>query len=369
MLSVLRKRLFLLLVLFLCLNGATKSTSNRRPWRVLYIMQYPQISETYKQEEIASVWNEYEIKIISVCRPDLQPKNFFPHDRVDSARDITTIDNIIQEFQPDVMHSHYLPSMDLLTKLAYKHKIPFTVRSHSFDILCSSDETLKSYAKFVNDEWCLRVLCFPPFRNRLIQNEFAENKVVSCWPVINYQRFYNSTPRQLTGKVLNVGATLVKKDYKSFIDLATNMKESGLEFNLYVLGYKVDKIKSYNKEQGNPVTHITYVEPEEMPLIYRNHDWLVYTADPSINTVGFPMAIAEAQASGIGICWQELPGRREEQLEYLGGAGFLFKSIKELPNILNKPYPESMRLIGLENAKKCDIEQHKILLTEVWDSV
>ena len=64
-----------------------------------------------------------------------------------------------------------------------------------------------------------------------------------------------------------------------------------------------------------------------------------------------------------------MPGRREEQLEFLGGGGFLFQSIEEVPAILSREYPEEMRQAGLKNAKKCDIAQHKVLLTEAWEKV
>ena len=68
----------------------------------------------------------------------------------------------------------------------------------------------------------------------------------------------------------------------------------------------------------------------------------------NINKVGLPVSIPEAQAAGVGVCWQEMPRRREEQLEFLGGAGFVVKSMAEVPAILAQPYPEEMRLRGIE---------------------
>jgi hypothetical protein len=77
------------------------------------------------------------------------------------------------------------------------------------------------------------------------------------------------------------------------------------------------------------------------------------------------MAVAEAQASGLGIAMARV---RPELEEYLGGAGFLFDSIAELPDILSKPYPEEMRQKGFEQSKKSDIRRHVKLLTDLWDS-
>ncbi len=100
----------------------------------------------------------------------------------------------------------------------------------------------------------------------------------------------------------------------------------------------------------------------------RATDWLGYPSNTKINKVGLPVGIPEAQASGIGVCWQELPGRREQQLEFLGGGGVLFRDIGEVPEIVASVCPEELRLRGIENARKCDIEQHKGLLSSAWDS-
>ena len=64
---------------------------------------------------------------------------------------------------------------------------------------------------------------------------------------------------------------------------------------------------------------------------------------------------------------QEMPGRRQALLNFLDGAGFLFKDISELPEIISKPYSVEMRLQGLENAKKCDVFKHNALLKERWE--
>lgn len=38
-----------------------------------------------------------------------------------------------------------------------------------------------------------------------------------------------------------------------------------------------------------------------------------------------------------------------------------------VPKIISQPYPDEMREIGFEQAKKSDIENHKHLLTDLWD--
>ena len=197
------------------------------------------------------------------------------------------------------------------------------------------------------------------------------DKVTECWPVISFQKFYNPIPRQQTKRILGVGASIGKKNHNFFIDLAKHFKESpkykGFEFNLYILGYEIESTRKYNESQGNP-TNITYAQPHEMPKVYRQHDWLVYTTCSKKNSVGLPLSIAEAQASGIGVCLQELPGRKESFIEYIGG-GYIFNTIKDIEHVISELCHEKIIQKGLENAKKCDINSHIHLLTDVWENV
>ncbi|MEO1184241.1 MAG: hypothetical protein AAFX46_05790, partial [Cyanobacteria bacterium J06636_27] len=73
--------------------------------------------------------------------------------------------------------------------------------------------------------------------------------------------------------------------------------------------------------------------------------------------------IAEAQAAGVGVC---MPNIRPDIKEYIGEAGFIYDSIEEVVDIINKPVPEDIREAGFLQAKKSDIHEHKHLLTELW---
>jgi glycosyltransferase involved in cell wall biosynthesis len=263
------------------------------------------------------------------------------------------------------MHGHYFGLTLLLEELAKRHSVAFTVRTHSMDMLSEPEEKIGLLCRAANSPWCLRLLVFPSFRERLIERGVAADRVVACWPAINFSRFYRPERRAATGRVMCGGPAVRKKAHTDFVDLAAMMKGSGFDFDLYARGASLDATRQHNERAGHPV-RITYADPDDMPDVYPRYDWLVYPSDTKMNKVGLPVGIAEAQASGLGVCWQELPGRRDEQLEFLGGAGFLFSSIDEVPAIISKPYPEEMRLRGLDNVQKCDIERHKHLLSDVW---
>ena len=98
-----------------------------------------------------------------------------------------------------------------------------------------------------------------------------------------------------------------------------------LECNLYALGYKVAELQEFATERRSPVHFIPPKELEDMPAEYKKHRWLVYTAAASGN-VGWPLAIAEAQASGVGVCMANI---RPDLPKYVGRAGFLYDSLDE----------------------------------------
>jgi len=373
------------------LQAGLPTTSARRRPRVLYfIVAYPTFSETYMHEEIRSLVGEYDVKIITYRRTASPRLESFPYELIEYSDPclvygkierinlemnsptqeefLRKVGAVIEEFKPDVMHGHYLGLGLLLSKLAQRYHIPFTLRTHSMDVLSEPREKLRAFCEAANSAWCLRVLAFPSNRHRLLAEGLSSTKTVSCWPVLNFARFYRPEQRLRTGRVLCAGPAIAKKAHGDFVDLAASMRESGLSFDLYSEGPQLKDTRVKNDSLGGPVS-LKYADPDNMPEVYPLYDWLVYPSDTQINKVGLPVVIAEAQAAGLGVCWQELPGRRGEQLDFLGGGGFLFRSISEVPAMLLRPYPEEMRQCGFAAAMRCDIEQHKGLLSEMWHQV
>jgi glycosyltransferase involved in cell wall biosynthesis len=162
---------------------------------------------------------------------------------------------------------------------------------------------------------------------------------------------------------MNIGAAIPKKRMEDFIDLASVNSE--LRFDLYGVGHSIDQLARYNDSKGSPVSIMPPVEPDEMPGEYKRHRWLVYTASRELATVGWPMAVAEAQASGVGVC---MPNLRPDLREYVGQAGILYNSIDEVTDIIRRPVPDDMRDMGFHQARKSNIFEHKVLLTDLWRS-
>ncbi len=363
-----------------------------RPRVLCLIAKYPQYSETYMHEEMLSVSDRFRLQVFSYDTSGSPRRNHLPYKTIRykgaclNWGDFSHVDTTfgtpgqrdylrrmgreIERFRPDLLHGHYLATSLLLRQLAEHHHIPFTLRTHSFDVMQLAKRPAKAVAVFeaVRSPFCRGLLVFPEFRQLFEAAGIAADTIISTWPVINVGRFYNPAPQTLTQRILSCGSCTSKKAFERIVDFAASGMLDGYSFDIYAKGDAEPDLRHYNRSRGRPVA-IRYVEPEQMPAVYRSHDWLIYPTDVDMNEVGLPCSIAEAQASGIGICWQEVPQRGAAQREFLGGGGYLFRSYDELPGIIARGYPDGMRQKGLANAWKCDVGRHADQLTSLWQQV
>jgi len=336
--------------------------------RVLYIVQeFPQVSETYIKSEIEAIRDQCEVLVISMFGADVA---YSDHAPFQCLKDPAMIREVVEEFRPDVLHSHWLHHARLLGYLSgalrrpdehVDRYIPFTIRAHSFDVLGEKGRYIHEAAPVINSDLCLGVFAFPFSRAPFERAGVRPEKIQDCFPVVNYRRFLDRSPNG--SAVMNMGACLPKKKMSDFLELAGMFPER--EFNLYAMGYRVADMERLNEQLGQPVTIVPALEPEVMPAEYKRHEWLVYTGCDKLRTVGWPIAVAEAQASGVGVC---MPNLRPDLRQYVGEAGFLFESINEVAEIISRPFPTELREQGFEHARKSDISEHGKLLTHLWRS-
>jgi hypothetical protein len=148
---------------------------------------------------------------------------------------------------------------------------------------------------------------------------------------------------------------------EDFIELGRRV--TGMSFDLYAIGHDWQRLVDLNRSAGEPVRVHEPLPFSMMPAIYKRHRWLAYTACPVVKTVGWPMAIAEAQASGTMVCMANI---RPDLRECVGDAGFLYDRIDEAASILEQPIDARRREAGFDQARLSDIQRHKHLLTERW---
>jgi hypothetical protein len=325
--------------------------------RVLVVLSnYPTLSQTYKENELRALLPYCELRVVTLGSSDHPHREHLPFTTIAT---VPEAQREIDEFKPDIIHGHYAHMVKRLSELAAMADRPWTVRTHSFDLMRVSPEAVRVYTEYMSRSDCLGVLCFPFLRQRLLRGGLNESKLFNCWPVVDYARFYDPTPNG--EDVLNTGACLPKKNMESFIQLASMVPER--RFNLYPIGYLTDEIEAYNKAQGSPVHMFDTVEPHDMPAVFKRHQWLVYSANPEVPTIGWPMAIAEAQASGVGVLIQRI---RPDIETYVGLGGYVFDSLEEAAEILRKPCPPEIREAGFRQARRSDVSRHIHLLLNLW---
>ncbi len=327
--------------------------------KVLVVVQaYPQISETYIKTEIEQLSLGHEVEVMALSISNCPYRIRKPHIQITPANE-KNVFAYLRNFSPEMVHGHYLMLAPTLMKVAQKLGVPYTLRSHSFDVLGQTTEQIKAVSGFINNEHCLGMLAFPFLRQHLEKGGIWPEKIIDCFPVIKYDEFYNMAPNG--SDVMNMGAALPKKNMEDFLRLSTLLPDK--KFNLYAMGYDVDELVASNSAIQGKVNFIQPVEPDDMPIHYKKHEWLVYTASSVVKNVGWPLSIAEAKAAGVGVCMQKV---RPDLQEYIGDAGFLFEDIKEVEEIISQPFPQAMRERGFELAKRSDIRRHLHVLTDLW---
>ena len=308
--------------------------------------------------EIDRVRQHYDVHVATLCPPDLFYNKHEPFTRLNDARP-ESFAEIARQYRPDIVHGHYLHLAPALWILAREAGTFFTVRSHSFDVLSAHALTNPNVVRAVNDPLCRGVLCFPFLVGRLRAAGMDARKIHPCWPVVDLRKFRNRDPNGRD--VMNVGAALPKKGMELFVDLAAHCPS--MRFDLYMLGYDAVAIADYARRTGSSVNIVPPVQPDDMPPEYKKHRWMIYTASKQYNTVGWPLSVAEAQASGVGVLMQNI---RPDLRDYVGPGSYVFDTIEDAYRIICQPFPEEKRELGFLHAEKSDVDSHIWQLFELW---
>lgn len=326
---------------------------------MLLHFEYPQISQTYIETERRILAERYDVELVCINLPNIAIREHAPF-HVLKPLSVEGLVKMVRWIKPDIVHGHYLHMVQLLHLAARIAGVPFTVRTHSADVLVPAERAKTDrYVPFLNDELCQGVLAFPPCRALLIEAGVKPEKIIDARPVVDFARFHDRSPN---GKaIMNMGAAIVKKNMGDFLKLSRLMPER--EFNLYAMGYKVKELQALNAEIGGRANFVPVIEPSRMPPEYKKHEWLVYTGSPELPYSGWPLAIAEAQAAGVGVCMQNI---RPDIRDYVGEAGFVFDNIEEARRIVSQPFSAELREKGFAQAKKSDIRDTIGELEALW---
>jgi len=336
--------------------------------RILLLYKgYPRISHGYQISEAEEIFKRHnEIKIVSFSWDLFTISNkHLPYTFNKSP--MNDIKNIIN-FKPHIIHSHYLDTFESCVKLSSTLKIPFTIKSHSFDILNDDFANPKRLVKQINEnKYCSKIIVFPEFYEKLLSFGIKASKLLPMYPTFHVKQFLSMDPEH--GKhIMSGGAFLPKKNIEGFILLSKKIKE---RFPNKVINYYsvmenkdyYDGIMKLNEKNNSPVNFLT-VQPEDMPAEYKKHQWLIYTACPEKKNVGNPMMVAEAQSSGVGVIMYKL---RETLDDYVTENGYLYSNDDEVLEIISRDFDSDKRNKAIEIAKqRYDVEEKIKDIENIW---
>ena len=237
--------------------------------RILYLLrEYPQISQTYIKTELGAVRERYDLRIISLQAVDIAEPSHLPFQVLADQEQVLAA---IREFKPKLIHSHYMIMGKLVGEVAEAAGLPFTLRSHSFDVLeteaARSRPEWLSIREHLRRDSCLGVLCFPFLRAPLEQFGVQPDTLVDAPPVIASSRFHDKGPNGRA--IMNMGAVRPKKRMEDFVELSRLLPER--QFDLYAMGYEVDQLKAYAEQQRGPLNFIAPISHDAMPAEYKKH--------------------------------------------------------------------------------------------------
>lgn len=322
--------------------------------------------------EIASLERDYEVAVITHGGATTQ-------DAKAQAIERERLREGIDAFGPEVLHAHGLEMLGPVGRLAEASRIPFTLRAHACDsgafrplkLRQRVMQTLRRERPTARSAWfaearraaesdlCQGVLTLPFTRPWLRRAGLPEAKLVDCFPAFRFADFHDRTPN---GDAVMGLAESGPRAVHEVLRLAA--KVPGRSVNLRAPDALAETLGSGKAVLGTGINIIGPRDAAAMPGEYKRHRWLVVTAGDEAAVADWPLAIAEAQAAGVGVC---MPALRPDLARFVGeGAGILYETIDELPAIISAPVPEEMRERGFVQARKSDIEGHRHLLTDLW---
>ena len=287
-----------------------------------------------------------------------------------SKGNIIELQNFIENFKPDIIHSHLWESEMLLTNIKHEDCTRFT---HFHDNMVQLKKKLLPNSKIELTNMYEKRLFLKNNNNHFIciakdSFQFAlkslpkKNRIHLIPNAIDYLNFHISIKRNYREiRMINIGSFVKKKNQTLAVHILKNLIEEGYTASLTFLGdgklkKDVEKlstslgINKYTKFLGN-------VENVQEHLINSNIYLHTATYEP------FGLVLLEAMASGLPVI--SLNGKGNNDLIENGKNGYIFE--EENPNLFSqkiihiyKNHNEREILIqnGFSTAKKHDIKEY-----------
>jgi len=320
---------------------------------------------------------------IEVCESYISP-SIFRNTNVN----VSSFEKIVNEFQPNVIHSHLFEA-ELISRWKTYPKIKYFTHCHDNIEQFQKPKLKTFFFKSKTTNFYERTLLFNKYR--LCSNQFiaiskhSEKYLKKHLPksiknihylpnAINFNLFFNSNKRQLIGspiRLINVGSFVDKKNQLFLIDVVNILEKKGIDVRLTLCGDGINRFKIESAILANNLNKIIVLpgKAQNVQDFYAQADIYVHSAVYET----FGLVILEAMAAGLPVVTLDGGGNRDIIED--GKNGFLMESqnpelfadrIIEL--IENQALYARMSEYAKEFARESDIEPYVEKLINLYQN-
>lgn len=334
-----------------------------RPRVLIAVHNYPLPSETYIETERRFIESVADTHVVSrrYAGPEPTPEHG-PFTFGSSPREIR---RVLRRWQPDVVHTHWTMAAPWAVEIARKADVPWTLRTHSFDVLARPFEEQQQVAALANESDCLGVLGLPFAGPVLERAGLRPEKFVETRPVVDVGRFRSVVPSGDT--VLSFGALQERKAVAAAAFARLSRLAPDVTLAHYPMGHGTraelrSTLQGICADVGGRLEIRDWVPHRGMPEVYAECRWFVYPGTMD-NGFGWPVGVAEAWAAGVGVCVQDI---RPDIADYVGDAAIVFSDVADLPDVISGAPDPAMLAAGRRRAEEMDIGVHGPALLDLW---
>ena len=240
--------------------------------------------------------------------------------------------NIVNEFQPDIIHSHLFES-ELLAYSFIKSGIKYFSHAHDNMVQLkklnlNTFKTKSSITNFYESIWLKRqyrkananFIAISQDSLSYLKTNLSKNhkkNIFSLQNAINLKGFYNVETKSSSFSIVSTGNLVPKKGHLLLVNCASELKNRGYNFKIEILGYGLmkDQLESKISELNLKNNVILAGNVSNVNDFLSRADLYVHTAtyEP------FGLAIIEAMASNLPVVCTDGKGNRDLIQEGING--------------------------------------------------
>ena len=343
--------------------------SKREEFEVKLVTFHDKNSYSFLSEKI-----EHQI-IESQVLPSLKGKNI---------SEVKELQDLINDFQPDIIHSHLFESEMVLSQIDFKHA-KHIVHFHDNMIQLKKIKANKKINKQTITNWYERKIVVKAYKKRSTRfiaiskdtEIFIHKNLPSKIPTdllhnaINTSVFHVSANEPRENRMVIIGSLVDKKGQSLAIDVVSSLTKKGGNIQLDILGDGKNRVQLQNqidelKLNGNVNLHGNVDHPVE--FLKRAKIYL-HTAiyEP------FGLVLLEAMSAGLPIVCTDAGGNRDI-IEH-GKNGYIFQErhtevlANQIIELLeNEPKRQEIGQYAQDFAKNYDIKNYVDRLLEIYKS-